>query len=61
MGLGCLLSLVITLAPRLGLLFIWLFTPRVDLVFNGIIVDDDYQRYGFVRVAVLELMPELET
>jgi hypothetical protein len=38
MGLGCLLSLVITLAPRLGLLFIWLFTPRVDLAFNGFVV-----------------------
>lgn len=38
--------------------------PRsIDLdlvVFNSDIVDDDYYRYGFVRRAVLELLPGLE-
>ena len=30
------------------------------IVFNGEIVDDDYYKYGFVRLAVLELEPGLE-
>ena len=38
-------------------------TPRVidlDLVvFNGQVVDNDFQRYAFVREAALELLPEL--
>jgi hypothetical protein len=38
MRIGCLLSLILTLAPRLVLLFLWLFTPRVNLVFEGLLV-----------------------
>jgi hypothetical protein len=33
--MGCLLSVLLTAAPRLVLLFIWLFTARVDLAFEG--------------------------
>jgi hypothetical protein len=33
--MGCVISLLLTAAPRLVLLFIWLFTARVQLVFEG--------------------------
>ena len=35
MGYGCLISGLLTIAPRLVLLFMWLFTPRVDAAFDG--------------------------
>jgi hypothetical protein len=35
---GCLVSLLVSLGPRLGLLFIWLFTERVAIAFNNNIV-----------------------
>jgi hypothetical protein len=38
MNLGCLLTGFITLAPRLVLLFIWLFTDRVSAAFEGFLV-----------------------
>ena len=38
MRIGCLLSLIITLAPRLVLLFLWLFTSRVSQAFEGFIL-----------------------
>jgi hypothetical protein len=38
MRLGCLLSLIITLAPRLVLLFLWLFTSRVSQAFEGFLL-----------------------
>ena len=38
MSIGCLLSLILTLAPRLALLFIWLFTPRVALAFQSTLI-----------------------
>lgn len=31
------------------------------IVFDGIVVSDDFERYAFVREAVLELAPELKT
>jgi 2-amino-4-hydroxy-6-hydroxymethyldihydropteridine diphosphokinase len=31
------------------------------IVFNGVIVSDDFERYDFVREAVLELAPDLKT
>jgi len=34
----CLLSLFVTLGPRLALLFMWLFTDRITLAFNNHIV-----------------------
>ena len=34
----CLLSLFVTLGPRLALLFMWLFTERISLAFNNNIV-----------------------
>jgi hypothetical protein len=37
MRTGCLLSLVLGLAPRLVLLLVWLFTSRVSLAFKGIL------------------------
>ena len=38
MRIGCLLTLVISLAPRLVLLFLWLFTYRVSQAFEGILL-----------------------
>ena len=35
MGCGCLISGFLSLAPRLVLLFMWLFTPRVEAAFDG--------------------------
>ena len=35
---GCLLSLLLTIAPRLALLAMWLFTPLVNLAFENWIV-----------------------
>jgi hypothetical protein len=37
MRLGCILGIVLTIGPRLALLFIWLFTERVSLAFESII------------------------
>lgn len=34
----CLLSLFVTLGPRLALLFMWLFTERISLAFTNNIV-----------------------
>ena len=34
----CLLSLFVTLGPRLALLFMWVFTERISLAFNSNIV-----------------------
>jgi len=34
----CLLSLFVTLGPRLALVFMWLFTERIELAFNNNIV-----------------------
>jgi hypothetical protein len=35
---GCLLSLLLTIAPRLVLLVMWLFTPLVSLAFENWVV-----------------------
>ena len=37
MRFGCILGIVLTIGPRLALLFIWLFTERVSLAFESII------------------------
>jgi hypothetical protein len=34
----CLLSIFVTLGPRLALLFMWLFTPRITLAFESALV-----------------------
>ena len=38
MNPGCLLTGILTLAPRLVLLFMWFFTDRVSAAFEGFIV-----------------------
>lgn len=38
MRIGCLLTGILTLAPRLVILFLWLFTPRVSMIFEGILI-----------------------
>jgi len=38
MRIGCLLTGILTLAPRLVILFFWLFTPRVSMIFEGILI-----------------------
>ena len=38
MNIGCILSGFLTLAPRLVLLFLWLFSERVSKVFEGILI-----------------------
>jgi hypothetical protein len=38
MNLGCLLTGIIALAPRLVLLFMWLFTNRVSAAFEGFLI-----------------------
>ncbi len=38
MNLGCLLTGFLTLAPRLVLLFVWLFTDRINAAFEGILI-----------------------
>ena len=38
MRIGCLLTLVITFAPRLVLLFLYLFTPRVSQAFGSLVL-----------------------
>ncbi len=38
MNLGCLLTGFLTLAPRLVLLFVWLFTDRIGTAFEGFLV-----------------------
>jgi len=38
MNLGCLLTGILSLAPRLVLVFLWFFSDRVSVVFEGIIV-----------------------
>ena len=38
MNLGCLLTGILTLAPRLVLLFVWLFTARLSAAFEGILI-----------------------
>ncbi len=35
---GCLLTGILTLAPRLVLLFVWLFTDRINATFAGILI-----------------------
>ena len=35
---GCLFSLLLTIAPRLALLLMWLFTPRVSLAIENWVV-----------------------
>ena len=34
----CLLSLFLTLGPRLALVFMWIFTDRISAAFDGIVV-----------------------
>ena len=36
--MGCILSLLLTAVPRLIFLFIWLFTARVQVAFDGFIM-----------------------
>lgn len=38
MRIGCLVTGILTLAPRLVLLLLWLFTARVSIVFEGILI-----------------------
>jgi len=38
MNLGCLLTGILSLAPRLVLLFMWLFTTRVSAAFEGFLI-----------------------
>jgi len=38
MRIGCLLTFVITFAPRLVLLFLYLFTPRVSQAFGSMVL-----------------------
>ena len=38
MNLGCLLTGILSLAPRLVLLFMWLFTTQVSAAFEGILI-----------------------
>lgn len=38
MNLGCLLTGFLTLAPRLVLLFMWLFTDRISTAFEGFLI-----------------------
>ena len=38
MRIGCLLTFVISFAPRLVLLFLWLFTPRVSQAFGSLVL-----------------------
>jgi len=38
MRIGCLLTFVISLAPRLVLLLLWLFTARVSQAFGGLVL-----------------------
>ena len=38
MNLGCLLTGILTLAPRLVLVFMWFFSDRADAATEGIIV-----------------------
>lgn len=38
MNLGCLLTGFLTLAPRLVLLFVWLFTDRLGTAFEGFLI-----------------------
>ena len=35
---GCLLTGILTLAPRLVLLFVWLFTARLSAAFEGFLI-----------------------
>ena len=38
MNMGCLLTGIITLGPRLVLLFVWIFSDRIGTVFEGILI-----------------------
>jgi hypothetical protein len=38
MNMGCLLTGIITLGPRLVLLFVWLFSDRFSTVFDGFLI-----------------------
>jgi len=38
MNPGCLVTGILSLAPRLVLLFVWLFTTRVSAAFGGILI-----------------------
>ena len=38
MNLGCLLTGIITLGPRLVLLFVWFFSDRIGTVFEGSLI-----------------------
>ena len=38
MGCGCLFALFATFTPRLGVVFLWLFTPMVNRAFDGFIL-----------------------
>ena len=50
MGLGCLFSLVVALAPRLAVALLWIFRPeRVQFAFDGFLVP----LLGFVFLPVL--------
>lgn len=36
--MGCILALLLSLGPRIALLFMWLFTDRVTDAFNGFVL-----------------------
>jgi len=38
MNMGCLLTGIITLGPRLVLLFVWVFLDRISTVFDGFLI-----------------------
>ena len=38
MNMGCLLTGIITLGPRLVLLFVWIFSDRIGTVFEGFLI-----------------------
>ena len=38
MNMGCLLTGIITLGPRLVLLFVWIFSDRISTVFEGFLI-----------------------
>lgn len=38
MNMGCLLTGIITLGPRLVLLFVWIFSDRIRTVFEGFLI-----------------------
>ena len=38
MNIGCLLTGILSLAPRLVLIFMWFFTDRVSAIFDGFLI-----------------------